>query len=252
MADLCGVAKSRSVGFARNLALIFNVSVLVFSLFSDARGQEKELIYSNTLTSADSVADWVMEGPGDMELDSSGLVMCSPGEEGHHVLWCPREFPERFVAEWEVRNLHPEAGLCIVFFAAKGRGDESVLAEELATQTGIFKQYTKGDIDNYHISYYANTPTQQDRPHSHLRKNRGFRKVQEGEIGIAADSEAVHHVRLVKDRGHIRMEVDGRMILDWTDDGERYGKVLGSGWIGFRQMKWTKMMYRNFRVWELK
>ncbi|MBI1286160.1 MAG: DUF1961 family protein [Flavobacteriales bacterium] len=229
--------------------LLWYLAVL---LFGSLQAQEKgALVYANSFTQRDSLNDWVMEGAGVVATDSSGMTMYSPDEAGHHVFWCPQELPARFVAEWDVRNLHPEAGLCIVFFAAKGRHGEDIFDPQLTKRTGIFRQYTKGDIDNYHISYYANTPTQKDRPHSHLRKNHGFKKVQAGELGIPPDSEEVHHIRLVKDQGHITMSVDGRMIIDWTDDGKTFGEVLGSGKLGFRQMKWTRMVYRNLRVWEL-
>ena len=47
------------------------------------------------------------------------------------------------------------------------------------------------------------------------------------------------------------MYVDERKIIDWQDDGKKYGPVLQSGKIGFRQMKWTRFAYRNFNVWGL-
>lgn len=233
--------------------LISPFLVLMLTLLAGTVSAQEtgSLIYSNTLTHKDSLVDWVMEGAGEVAVDSGGMTMYSPDENGHHVFWCPKDLPARFVAEWEVRNLHMEAGLCILFFAAKGRKGEDIFDPKLAKRRGVFNQYTKGDIDNYHISYYANTPTQKDRSHSHLRKNHGFRKVQAGELGIPPDSEEVYRIRLVKDNGHITMSVDGRMIIDWTDDGKTFGEVLSSGKFGFRQMKWTRMVYRNLRVWEL-
>jgi len=30
------------------------------------------------------------------------------------VFWCPREFPESFVAEWTMQNLEIDAGLSII------------------------------------------------------------------------------------------------------------------------------------------
>ena len=40
--------------------------------------------------------------------------------------------------------------------------------------------------------------------------------------------------------------------LDLRDDGKRFGEVFGAGRIGFRQMPWTRTLYRNFRVYFLK
>jgi hypothetical protein len=53
---------------------------------------------------------------------------------------------------------------------------------------------------------------------------------------------------LIKDGAHIQLQVDGKVIIDWTDVGSRYGPVLGGGKIGLRQMQWTQAQYRNFRV----
>jgi hypothetical protein len=212
--------------------------------------QKGKLLYNNSLTAQNSVSEWRMEGLGNAVVDTTGMHLFSENESGHHVFWCPEEFPTRFIAEWEVKNEHPEAGLCIVFFASKGRTGQSIFDASIKVRNGIFKQYTKGDIDNYHISYYANTPTQKDREFSHLRKNPGFQKVHIGKPGISSDSEEWHRVTLEKNDDHIRMILDGAVIIDWIDDGILYGRVLGAGKIGFRQMKWTRFSYRNFSAWE--
>ena len=86
---------------------------------------------------------------------------------------------------------------------------------------------------------------------SHLRKNKGFFLVQQGEAGIPITSTSWHHLKLVKDTNHIVMMVDERKIIDWSDDGKKYGPALEDGLIGFRQMKWTHFADRNFNVHEL-
>jgi hypothetical protein len=104
----------------------------------------------------------------------------------------------------------------------------------------------------YHISYYASTPSSPGRITSNLRKNKGFYLVANGPPGIEPGSDAVHAVRLIKDGVHVQLQVDGKVIIDWTDDRQRYGPVLGSGKIGLRQMQWTEAWYHDFRVYELK
>jgi len=165
------------------------------------------------------------------------------------VFWCSNDFPENFIAEWDVQNREPDAGLCIVFFAAKGINGGGIFDSTLPKRDGTFSGYTKGAINNYHISYYANGKDDPGRETANLRKNKGFHKVQVGESGIPLHSTAIHKVQLIKLEGSIRMFIDNRKIIDWTDDGKTYGKVLGSGKIGFRQMKWTHFAYRNFNVW---
>lgn len=209
------------------------------------------LLIGNTLSVADSMTDWRMEGHGTLTFANGWMVMSSPGEAGHHVLWCPHDLPANFVAEWEVQNRNPDAGLCIVFFSAKGKNGEDVLNSPMGKRNGKFSQYTKGDMHNYHISYHANTPLQPDRPFAHLRKNSGFHLVHVGQQGIAPTSADIHRLQLVKDGGRILMFLNGSVIIDWTDDGHSFGEVLRDGKLGFRQMKWTQFAYRNLKVWEL-
>ena len=191
-----------------------------------------------------------MDGAGQLSFSGGWMEMSSPKAKGHHVFWCPQDFPDQFMAEWQVQNRHTKRGLCIVFFAATGLNGEDIFAPSLSQRDGTFGQYTKGDLHNYHISYYANSPDQPGREIAHLRKNKGFYKVQTGEAGIPVDSKNIHTIQLIKDRGRIILHVDGRKVIDWTDDGIELGKILQEGKIGFRQMKWTQFAYRNFSVWE--
>lgn len=212
-----------------------------------------ELIYENSLASKEVVSNWKMEGPGVVEFKDGWMEMYSPDEKFHHVFWCPEDFPESFIAEWELQNLETDAGLVILFFSAKGKNGEDIFDPAFPARDGTFNQYTKSDRFNcYHISYYANGRDNPGREISHLRKNSGFHLVQQKEPGIPVNSTAIHKIQLVKNDNRIEMFVDGRKIIDWMDDGKTYGEVLGSGKMGFRQMQWTHFRYRNFKVWNLK
>jgi hypothetical protein len=209
------------------------------------------LIYSNPLASSADVADWKMDGPGEIRFDDGWMLMQSPGETGHHVFWCPRDFPADFIAEWDAKKLHTGLGLCIVFFAAKGVGGEGIFDPSLPSRTGLFAQYVNGAIRNYHVSYYANPDDAPDRRTANIRKNPGSHLVMEGDEGIPTDSAAIHRMTLIKNGGHVMMLDNGRKFLEWTDDGRALGPVYGEGKIGFRQMQWTRFRYRDFRVWAL-
>ncbi len=211
------------------------------------------LLYARTLDAPDDTRGWVLEGPAVVEYREGWMQMKSQrpdGPDGHLVHWCPEEFPERFWAEWDFELLG-EQGLCIVFFAARGLGGRDVFDPTLAPRNGIFRQYHSGDINCYHISYFANTPGSARRV-ANLRKNSGFYLVANGPVGVtAARAGEVHHAVLVKDGALIRLAVDGRTIIDYTDDGTRAGPVWAGGKIGLRQMQWTVGRYRNFRVYGL-
>ena len=75
--------------------------------------------------------------------------------------------------------------------------------------------------------------------------------VQYGEQGIPASSTFVHKVNLVKKENQITMTIDGREIINWKDDENKYGLVLQEGKFAFRQMQWSHFRYRNFKVWNI-
>lgn len=236
---------------------IFALSLLFQPIFLLSYAGENELfskgklLYESTMQTLESVDIWKMEGRGKVEFSDGWMHMFSPDEKMHHVYWCPENFPGSFIAEWEVRNIDTDAGLCIVFFASKGENGEDIFDPSLPKRNGDFKQYTRGKIVSYHISYYAYSPDKALRNHANLRKNNNFILVQKGEEGIPVKSKAIHKIRLIKDNAHILMFIDNRKIIDWTDDGRANGRVLTGGKIGFRQMRRTHFDYRNFKVWSL-
>ena len=213
-------------------------------------------VYSNALASADAINGWVLEGAGDVSATNGWLTMWSlkpdavPPDNGHIVYWCPQDFPENFVAEWETQILSPE-GLLIVFFATQGLNGEDIFDPALPKRNGTFGQYINAKLHGYHISYFSNPAHEPGRTTSNLRKNPPSFMVTQGPVGIPATSKAVHQLRLIKNGAHIQMQCDGRVIIDYTDDQtDRYGAPYGGGKIGFRQMQWTQARYRNFRVSE--
>ena len=238
--------------FRKIVFIIVSSCVGVFAAQSQHAPVRGDLVYQNNLAQPGDIAGWVMEGPGVTEFRDGWMEMYAPDEQYHHVLWCPEDFSDRFIAEWEAQNLETDAGLCILFFAAKAMDGRDLFDPSLPKRDGTFRDYTKGEVGSYHISYYANAPDRPDRGKAHLRKNNGFNLVQEGEDGIPAYSTAIHQLRLVKDGAHIQFFVDGRRVIDWTDTESNEPRPHHeAGKIGFRQMQWTHFRYRNFRVWEI-
>ena len=226
------------------------ICFLPWHLVGEVLPTQGELIYQNDLSSAESVKDWVMEGPGELAFSDGWMEMWSPEKEYHHVFWCPEDFPDHFIAVWEMQNLDPEAGLCIIFFATQGLNGEDIFDPTLPERNGTFRHYNNGALRCYHISYYTNTPSRPDRGKAHLRKNDKFRRVQEGANGIPADSTEIHQVKLIKNGPHILLFVDERKVIDWLDTPENEPRPpYKEGKMGFRQMKWTHFRYRNFRVY---
>ncbi|MFI4910834.1 MAG: DUF1961 family protein [Sedimentisphaeraceae bacterium JB056] len=218
----------------------------------DFVGRRGGLIYENLLDSEKAVEGWVKEGPVDVSFKDGCMLMRSADFKEHIVFWCPEDFPESFIAEWEFEPLS-YYGLAIVFFAAKGENGEDIFAPSLNERDGRFVNYIFGDILSYHVSYFANIENfQMGRPDSNLRKNNKFYRVGSGPVAIEPGAEGWQHIRLIKDGNRIQLFGNGRICLDWKDQQpERYGKAYGDGKIGFRQMKPTIGRYRNFRLWAL-
>ncbi len=235
---------------------LFALSSLVCLQIHAEEVQPGKLLYQNDFSSATEVADWIMEGPGQLEFKDGWMQMYSPDQAMHHVFWCPQDFPDSFEARWEAQNQDVNAGLVIIFFAAKGAAGEDIFDPALPPRDGTFTQYTEGKIKSYHISYYANAAHNPDRGHANLRKNNTFSLLQEGKVGIPTQSTAPHQIRLRKDKAHIQLWVDDRLVIDYTDNtplvaGVNTGPALSDGKIGFRQMQWTRFAYRNFKVYAL-
>lgn len=214
--------------------------------------EKGKLIYQNTFTDKSQMKGWRMEGPGKIKFENDWMEMYSPDKKWDHVFWCPVDFPESFVAEWQMQNRDTTEGLTIIFFAAKGSHGEDIFDPDLPARDGTFKYYNKGRINCYHISYYANNPKSPERDDSHLRKDPMFSLLQTGEKGISKNSTGIHQIQLIKNKGTIMMYVDGRKIIDYIDDGKQFGLIYTSGKIGFRQMRWTDFRYRDFKVWTIK
>lgn len=212
------------------------------------------LLHEWKLAEPSEVEDWVMEGPGELRFQDGWMQVASErpkGPEGHLVFWPPPDLPGDFIAEWDFQLLEPD-GLTIVFFCAKGRNGEDIFDPSLAKRKGAFPGYHSGDINCYHISYYANTPDEPGRTTSNLRKNHGFYLVTNGPAGILPGSEDIHRVSLMKRGARVMLAIDGNTIIDFVDDGKTCGPILDGGKFGLRQMQWTRAQYRNLRVHAVK
>jgi hypothetical protein len=214
---------------------------------------DKELIYSTDFDDEAELGNWVREG-GESATIVDGRLRLQTGpsaEQGQHIVfWLKREIPPDFLAEWQFRPYDKQNGLTIVFFNARGRNGESIFDPKLAPRDGTFVQYTNGDLDAYHISYYAG-----HRGSVNLRKNHGFLLAAIGsEYVHGAPPETFHTITLLKQGGTIRLAVDGKVSLKFDDDGQTYGPIHDhSGWFGLRQMfqAWYTE-YDDLRIWGLK
>jgi len=215
----------------------------------------KHPVYETSFEDESELKNWTLEGGDRAVIEKGSLVLYNEpkkGEEGkasHLVCWLGKELPSDYLMEFTVTPKDRKMGLNIVFFNARGIGGESVLDPSLEPRAGEFHKYHSGDLNNYHLSYFA-----AGRDAANLRKNKGFQLVSMGAdlIGQGKQGEP-QTVRIYKKGGKVRVIVDDIVALKFDDDGKRYGPVLKSGWVGLRQMGHTgHCAYGHFKVWPLK
>ncbi len=213
------------------------------------------IAYSNPLREPKDIRGWLIEGDAKLTFDSGGMVLESAKpdgalSEGNIVLWCGDDVPANFIAKWKFQ-LISDYGLAMVLFAAKGQNGKNIFDPSIAERNGTYSQYVYGDINSYHISYYTNTPYSA-RNTCGFWKNTGFFLADYGPAVVDPGSKDIYNATLVKIGGTMAMAINNWVIADFIDDGKRFGPVLDWGKIGFRQMKWTKMRYSNFEIYEIK
>ncbi len=220
-------------------------------------GKEK-LLYQNSLEKAEDIRNFILEGQADTSFENGSMCLKNSldnnlGQKANYVLWCPETFPENIRITWEFRPL-TEVGLCILFFAAKGRNGEELFDPVLARRTGEYPQYHSGDINAFHISYYRRKEAEERAFHTcNLRKSYGFHLTAQGADPLPAPGDAVDFYRLtvIKFQNNILFKINELCIFTFRDDGFTYGPLLGKGKIGFRQLAPLVAEYRNLKVYEL-
>ncbi len=214
-------------------------------------------LYSTAFDNADALADWKLEGGKRMSIATGKLVLesdpsgpkPSPSDQ-HLVCWLTKEMPADFLLEFKMRPQNRKNGLNIIFFNARGLHGESIFDPALKPRSGVFAQYHSGDLNNYHISYWAG-----ERGTANIRKNAGFHLVATGkDLVVPAPADSFQTIRLYKHGGTIRLMVDDVVEVAFDDDGKTYGPVwTNPGWIGLRQMAHTvRCEYDDLKVFPLK
>jgi acetyl esterase len=215
-------------------------------------------IYETSFESADVLKEWRLEGGKQMSIADGRLILESdPAKKGkdgkcidHLVCWLLKELPADFLIEFTVRPTNRKEGLNIVFFSTRGLKGESIFDPNLKPRDGTYKQYHSGELNGYHISYWA-----AGRGTANLRKSKGFHLVAEGKDLICdAPAHVFQTVRVYKRGGTIRLTIDDVVALAWEDDGKLQGPASDQpGWFGLRQMGHThRCEYGHVKVYRLK
>lgn len=217
--------------------------------------QLTDLIYENSLASAEHVKSFRLEGEASISFPNGRLRMenlrdPAEGQRSNFVFWCPEDFPPDVAISWDFWPLR-EPGLCILFFAATGRQGEDLFDPRLAPRTGEYKQYHHGDINALHVSYFRRRWPEERAFHTcNLRKSYGFHMVAQGADPLPSveDADSPYRIGLVKCGPEVAFYINDLPIFHWCDGGQTYGPLLGGGKIGFRQMAPLIGEYANLQV----
>ncbi|WP_042462416.1 DUF1961 family protein [Neobacillus dielmonensis] len=220
---------------------------------------EYSLIYENALQSEQDVADFRMEGDSAITFPLNRMRMENKrdpkeGQKSNFVYWCPEEFPSNIAVTWDFWPI-AEPGLCILFFAAKGKDGKDLFDSSLQARNGVYDQYHHGDINAFHVSYFRRKEPDERIFHTcNLRKSYGFHLVAQGAdpIPSVADAKGPYQIKLEKYEEKIQFSINELVVFSWEDDGKSYGSLLSGGKIGFRQTSPLIAEYANLKVYEIK
>ena len=218
----------------------------------------ERLIYENPLSCEADIKDFVLEGSAKLSFENGRMRMenaisAEAGQKANFVLWCDKDFPADVRITWNFRPIK-EPGLAILFFAAKGINGEDLFDASLQKRTGEYPLYHHGDINAFHVSYFRRKEPDERSFHTcNLRKSYGFYLVTQGADPIPDADECTEDYRMevVKKGGYVSFSINGLRVFDFEDDGETYGKLLGGGKIGFRQLAPMIAEYSDLKVYEV-
>ena len=217
-----------------------------------------ELLYENPLKKDSDIRDFVLEGKAILTFPGNGLRMENAlneenGQKANYVLWCPDEFPSDIRIEWEFLPVR-EPGLCMLFFAARGRNGKDIFDNGLAHRTGEYPQYHHGDINAFHVSYFRSKEADARAFHTcNLRKSYGFYLTAQGGDPIPEAKDAIRPYRIAVEKkgANITFLINEMEIFHFHDDGKTWGPLLGGGKIGFRQLAPMIGEYSDLRVYSI-
>jgi len=215
-------------------------------------------IYTNIFENKESIKDWNLEGQAAISFTKKGMLLKNEldsdlcGDSAHWVFWCPSDFQDKIIIEWDFLPLSNH-GLCMFFFSAKGKNGESIFSRSIPKRHGIYPEYHSGAINALHLSYYRRK-FQSERVFNtcNLRKSHGFHLVKMGADPIPSVENIIdsYHMKLIKYKEYVQFYINDLLVLDWQDNNQEFGEILEEGKIGFRQMAPMEAIYSNLYVYE--
>ncbi len=164
------------------------------------------------------------------------------------MIWCKKALPKNFQFDFDFTPVS-KSGFFLIFFCAKGIDGKDVLEDPHVKDRSaptLFKKYTKGKINCYHISYRRG-----EAANCNLRKNSGQKLLKQQKLDTVLPAGKTVHVKLVKKDGALTLTVDDKVFMEYTDDGKANGPILEGGRIALRQVYVSESTYSNIKIMDL-
>ena len=220
-------------------------------------GGPGKLVFEETFDKG--LENWTPEGPHVVEV-KDGRLHVKTADDGRNLgqfVWCRTALPKDFRIEFDVTPASA-SGFFLIFFNVEGVKGEDILGADLFENYLPWKQwkpyqdwdkYTsppkrkhESRIRCYHASYRRN-----EQANCNLRKNPGLNLVKSNDIEALLPKDKPAHVALTKLGARIRIVVNGREFMDWTDDKDAWS----GGRFGFRQVYESEGNYDNVKLYDL-
>lgn len=162
---------------------------------------------------------------------------------GHLVYWNTFKTPDNYILECEFQSLSENA-LHMLMFSCTGNEGQDVFDPSLKKRWGVAAQYTKSDLHNYRISFFA-----PGRGTSNMRKCPGRRLTVKGEDFTLVNMMEPHKLKIVKYKNVIEWYIDGKLSFRFKD--EMKDGYLKGGQTAIRVMVPAKGLYDNYMIYKI-
>lgn len=162
---------------------------------------------------------------------------------GHLVYWNKFKTPDNYIIECDFQSLS-ESALHMLMFSCTGDKGQDVLDSLLKKRFGVAAQYTKGDLYNYRISFFA-----PGRGTTNMRKCPGRKLTIKGDDLTLKNKMGEHHLKIVKYKDTIEWYINGELSFRYVDDMK--DGYLKGGQTAIRLMVPAKGLYDNYNIYEI-
>ncbi|MDO5980035.1 DUF1961 family protein [Flavivirga spongiicola] len=160
---------------------------------------------------------------------------------GHLVYWNKFKTPENYIIECEFQSLSENA-LHMLMFSCTGNQGQDVFDNALKKRFGVAAQYTKSDLHNYRISFFA-----PGRGTTNMRKCPGRILTIKGEDLTLKDLQGKHHLKIIKYKNTVEWYINNTLSFRYQDTN----KHLKGGQTAIRLMVPAKGLYDNYNIYEI-